>query len=100
MQEGVLAIDKNNKLFRLTELQMILEINNLDDTIQESFNNISVLAIFIFIKKLPTKKQATKDMTLNALLVKQLGYRFSATNEKGVNIGALIVMRDITDLVN
>ena len=50
-----------------------------------------------FIKKiLLTKKQATKDMTLNASSIKSVQVTGSPlTNEKGVNIGALIVMRVI-----
>ena len=102
MQEGVLAIDKKQQIIQINRAAMsILEINNLDDTdsriIQQHirFSNLQN-----FIKKiLLTKKQATKDMTLNASSIKSVQVTGSPlTNEKGVNIGALIVMRDITDL--
>ena len=102
MQEGVLAIDKKQQIIQINRAAMsILEINNLDDTdsriIQQHirFSNVQN-----FIKKiLLTKKQATKDMTLNASSIKSIQVTGSPlTNEKGVNIGALIVMRDITDL--
>ena len=102
MQEGVLAIDKKQQIIQINRAAMsILEINNLDDTdsriIQQHirFSNLQN-----FIKKiLLTKKQATKDMTLNASSIKSIQVTGSPlTNEKGVNIGALIVMRDITDL--
>ena len=102
MQEGVLAIDKKQQIIQINRAAIsILEINNLDDTdsriIQQHirFSNLQN-----FIKKiLLTKKQATKDMTLNASSIKSVQVTGSPlTNEKGVNIGALIVMRDITDL--
>ena len=102
MQEGVLAIDKKQQIIQINRAAMsILEINNLDDTdsriIQQHirFSNLQN-----FIKKiLLTKKHATKDMTLNASSIKSVQVTGSPlTNEKGVNIGALIVMRDITDL--
>ena len=102
MQEGVLAIDKKQQIIQINRAAIsILEINNLDDTdsriIQQHirFSNLQN-----FIKKiLLTKKHATKDMTLNASSIKSVQVTGSPlTNEKGVNIGALIVMRDITDL--
>ena len=102
MQEGVLAIDKKQQIIQINRAAMsILEINNLDDTdsrIIQQYIRFSNLQNFIK-KILLTKKQATKDMTLNASSIKSVQVTGSPlTNEKGVNIGALIVMRDITDL--
>ena len=102
MQEGVLAIDKKQQIIQINRAAMsILEINNLDDTdsrIIQQYIRFSNLQNFIK-KILLTKKQATKDMTLNASSIKSIQVTGSPlTNEKGVNIGALIVMRDITDL--
>ena len=102
MQEGVLAIDKKQQIIQINRAAMsILEINNLDDTdsrIIQQYIRFSNLQNFIK-KILLTKKQATKDMTLTASSIKSIQVTGSPlTNEKGVNIGALIVMRDITDL--